>query len=57
MNQVQALAAAFAPIVRDYVGKALGGVMERLAAIEARPAPERGEKGDAGQQEIGRAHV
>jgi integrin beta 3 len=33
---------------RDYVGRQLAPILERLSALERRPAPERGERGEAG---------
>jgi hypothetical protein len=49
-QHVQALVQAFAPVVRNYITRALDGIVERLAALEARPAPERGERGEPGER-------
>lgn len=43
---------AFAAIVRDYVLRKIDPILERIKALEDRPAPargERGEKGDSGE--------
>jgi hypothetical protein len=47
---VKALAQAVAPIVRDAIAEHVKPLLERLAAVEARPMPEKGEKGDRGER-------
>lgn len=44
----KALAAATAEIVQKHVSQAVAPLLRRIDALEGRPAPERGEKGDPG---------
>lgn len=44
----KALAESTAEIVRKHVAAATGPLIDRIAALEARPAPERGERGADG---------
>jgi len=46
--EAAALMKAVATVIREHVGKALDPILARLAAIEARPAPEKGEPGADG---------
>lgn len=46
--EAAALMKAVATVIREHVGKALDPILARLAAIEARPAPEKGERGADG---------
>ena len=46
--EAAALMKAVATVIREHVGKALDPILARLAAIEARPAPEKGAPGADG---------
>lgn len=46
--EAAALMKAVATVIREHVGKALDPILARLAAIEARPAPEKGDPGEDG---------
>lgn len=46
--EAAALMKAVATVIREHVGKALDPILARLAVIEARPAPEKGDPGADG---------
>lgn len=56
MSKVDILGKAVVDAVKSYMATALKSVLERLDAIESRPAPEKGDKGeDADPAEIAKA--
>jgi BMFP domain-containing protein YqiC len=48
-QEISAMVREFAPIIREYVDSVTAPLIARIAELEARPAPEKGEKGDAGE--------
>ena len=46
----KAFGAEMTAIVKDYVARETAPLLQRIAALEARPAPERGEKGEPGER-------
>ena len=52
MNDPVTWAKSVAELVKGYVARHLGPIEARLQALESRPAPERGEKGDPGRDGI-----
>lgn len=50
MLDIDALSSMIADIVGDEVSKAVAPLQAKIAELEARPAPEKGEKGDPGDR-------